>query len=247
MTDYQKNFRPDLAILDALTHCALSTNITVLHELVCPREQWVNLEALGNWLLGLENVGYVGRDPGADSAMPLYHITCKGRAWLCASDARAIFGERVDNKHAAAAAAPRPEPIQVSACDAEERKLPSTALICLDEDELNDWWTSLDVECKADAFAQFALHMHEGHDSHVYVEPSHLSVPVTGTIGALPITCCYCGLPGRDCLVERKRSVGAVLILRRYTCASQVCMKRFEAESDAMEREMRAAESAVQQ
>jgi hypothetical protein len=245
MTDYQKKIRPDMAILDALTHCTLPVNITVLHELVCPREQWVSLEALGFLLLSLEAEGLLTRMIDANDP-PVYHDTCKGRAHLCAFDAQAVFGERVDNKHAAAAA-PRPEPIQVSVCNAEERKLPSTALICLDEDELDDWWASLDVECKADAFAQFALHMHEGHDSHVYVEPSHLSVPVTRTLGALPTTCCYCGLPGRDCLVERKRSVGTVLILRRYTCASHVCNMRFEAEADATEREMRAAEPAVQQ
>lgn len=57
-----------------------------------------------------------------------------------------------------------------------------TAVICLDEDELNSWWNSLDVEQKADAFAQFSLTMYQG-VSHIYIE-THGAVPVKGTVGS---------------------------------------------------------------
>jgi hypothetical protein len=55
---------------------------------------------------------------------------------------------------------------------------PSTALLCVDEDELNDWWDALDVEAKADAFMQWSLG-NDGHNSHVYIKSS---IPVVGTL-----------------------------------------------------------------
>jgi hypothetical protein len=58
----------------------------------------------------------------------------------------------------------------------------STAVICLDEDELNAWWNSLDVEQKADAFAQFSLTMYQG-VSHIYIETRHDVIPVKGVVG----------------------------------------------------------------
>lgn len=74
--------------------------------------------------------------------------------------------------------------VSVSACHPGEPEAPATALLCVDEDELDEWWESLDVEMKADAFAQFALNMHHGFDSHVHVEPTD-RVPLAGTVGDL--------------------------------------------------------------
>jgi len=60
---------------------------------------------------------------------------------------------------------------------------PPTAVICIDEDELDRWWASLDVEQKADAFAQFSLAMYQG-ISHIYIEPhAEHRIPVMGTVG----------------------------------------------------------------
>jgi hypothetical protein len=69
---------------------------------------------------------------------------------------------------------PEPETSLPGSDDAE----PSTALLCVDEDELNDWWDALEVEAKADAFVQWSLG-NDGRNSHVYIEPS---IPVAGTL-----------------------------------------------------------------
>ncbi|MDR3723295.1 MAG: hypothetical protein P4K83_02245 [Terracidiphilus sp.] len=63
---------------------------------------------------------------------------------------------------------------------------PSTALLCIDEDEVNAWWNSLDVEQKIDAFAQFSLSMYQNGSSHIYVGMIHSNptVPVEGSIGS---------------------------------------------------------------
>jgi hypothetical protein len=53
------------------------------------------------------------------------------------------------------------------------------ATVCLDEEDLDAWWLSLDVEQKADAFAEFSLTMYQG-QSRLYIEPR---IPVEGVIG----------------------------------------------------------------
>ena len=52
----------------------------------------------------------------------------------------------------------------VSLCHSQT---PSTATVCLDEDELDDWWHGLDVECKADAFVGFSLRAQGQGESHI--------------------------------------------------------------------------------
>jgi hypothetical protein len=84
--------------------------------------------------------------------------------------------QRVAESHRAATGN---DPLHVTVCNSREPELPMRALLCIDEDELDDWWEALDVEQKADAFARFALHMYDD-DCHVYVEPT---IPVAGTIG----------------------------------------------------------------
>jgi len=61
---------------------------------------------------------------------------------------------------------------------------PPTALLCVDEDELDAWWESLDVEQKADCFTQFALTQYTGERCHIYIEQKPAGIPITGTIGA---------------------------------------------------------------
>lgn len=58
-----------------------------------------------------------------------------------------------------------------------------SAVICLDADELDAWWQSLDVEQKADAFAQFSLAMYQG-CSHIYIEPRENTIPFAGVVGS---------------------------------------------------------------
>jgi hypothetical protein len=56
----------------------------------------------------------------------------------------------------------------------------ATAFLCFSEDELDNWWAGLDVECKADAFAGFSLRAQGQEESFVAAEPR---IPVAGTIG----------------------------------------------------------------
>lgn len=68
------------------------------------------------------------------------------------------------------------------AAPVNEETDPPTALLCVDEDELDAWWQSLDVEQKADAFVRFTLTMYQD-DSHIYIDDA---VPVLGTVGDNP-------------------------------------------------------------
>jgi hypothetical protein len=73
--------------------------------------------------------------------------------------------------------------VQVAVCNTPEvPEKPSSALLCVDEDELDDWWDALDVEAKADAFVQWSLG-NDGRNSHVYIESRETkAVPVAGTV-----------------------------------------------------------------
>jgi hypothetical protein len=56
---------------------------------------------------------------------------------------------------------------------------PAVATMCLNEDELDEWWEDLDVECKAEAFLGFYL----GSSSHVSFE-RETRIPLAGTVAA---------------------------------------------------------------
>lgn len=97
-------------------------------------------------------------------------------------------------------------PLQVSVCNAKEPGdddgAPSSALISVNEEELDEWWDNLDVEAKADAWSQWSLGNH-GRNSHVYIEDEK-SVPVYGTVGETPEQ--WRAL--RDRFTESKTAVG---------------------------------------
>jgi hypothetical protein len=144
---------------------------TQLLDLVSAREQWISAEALGDALVSMIGAGWIERIDGPDSSVPKYVITSKGRARWAADEAKDVFASPIKPK----------QPLRVAVCDRKEP--PATALICVTEEELDEWWEDLDADCKADAFAGFALRSHGG-ESHVYVEQStDLRVPVAGTVG----------------------------------------------------------------
>lgn len=175
MTEYQKQGRVDLAILDALTRCTDPITFRALCSHVCPHEHWVSDDAISQKLVYLiaQKFVVVSHHPRGGS-VPMYSITQGGQVFLTASEAtpsRAPFH-----------AEHREEPLQVSFFHTEpEVPDAAQALLCVDEDELNDWWDALDVEAKADAFVQWSL-SNDGRNSHVYIEPP-ATVPVTGKIG----------------------------------------------------------------
>ncbi|MDR3797988.1 MAG: hypothetical protein P4K93_07535 [Terracidiphilus sp.] len=174
MTDYQKAKRPDLAILDVLSRKVVPIPLTTLYSDVCPEESWVSIEAIASQVRSLESTGHLHCSLGPDSSVPLYSITCKGRAHLIVADTHTIFHNHL-----------KEEPASVSICnapevsEATEEYEPAIAMLCVDEAELDKWWKALDVEAKADAFMQWSL-SNDGRNSHIYIDPS---IPVVGTIG----------------------------------------------------------------
>ena len=182
MTDHSNSnveVKIQAAILEALGQCATAVSVTALAEIADPREVLgMSVEDVDQGVRTLFVMGLVKCEIDRCSSANLWSITTKGRAHLIAGEVESVASD--------CRGAARPEPgqprIHATVCDAVEPKEPATALICLAEDELDAWWADLDVECKADAFAQFALHMHSGEHSYVHVEESR-SVPVLGTVG----------------------------------------------------------------
>jgi len=167
----------DLALLDALQQCIAPVGLEALTEIAWPRDNAHSVPLVRQWLTALESAGYVTRYIGVEGAPFTWAITDKGRAHWAACEARQVFRECAE--HTPVRPAPKPDSFRITACDAADPHIPSTALLCVDEDELDEWWDNLDVGCKADAFAGFALRMHSG-ESHVYVEAG---VPIIGTAG----------------------------------------------------------------
>jgi DNA-binding MarR family transcriptional regulator len=166
VTVFQSVNRPDLAILDALDRCVDPITLKAIDSHVCPHERWTSFDDLSKNVRALVADGMITSSfhPGG-GGVPVYAITMKGRNYLSAA-------ERLD-------------PIGVTVCNRREPEVPDAAIatICIDEDELNNWWDGLEVEAKADAFTRYALDT-EGRDSRVYIEPcAAVSVPVVGTVG----------------------------------------------------------------
>jgi hypothetical protein len=178
MTEYQNQGRVDLAILDALGRCAEPITFRALCSHVCAHSHWASDDAISRTLMQLVAEKHVvqSRHPAAKGGAPLfYNITQAGQVRLTAAEASPSH-ESFHKEH-------REEPLQVSMCDHSEPEVPDAAqaLICIDEDELNDWWDALDVEAKADAFAQYSL-ANDGRNSHVYIEPT-VAVPLKSPLG----------------------------------------------------------------
>lgn len=204
MTNYQITGRPDLAILDALWRCKNPITLAALNKHVCPQEQWVSVEAQTAQIRTLEDAGYVHRSSDPTGG-PVYSITQRGRAHLIAADSALLmrpfvettgdtlrdvmqpYATMADKAQPSATSESAEEyPRVVSVCAGQDEDTdPPVALLCVDEDELDNWWAALDVEAKADAFAQYSL-SNDGSDSHVYIEPhpepAH-SIHIEGSIG----------------------------------------------------------------
>jgi hypothetical protein len=157
------------AMLSFSTRVALPMDLDCLHKkITASGKGHITFEDLCNVLGKLTFQDLVESAPNSE-----FLITERGRARLIADEAREIFGERAPT-----------EPIRASYCGPliGEERIPDTVLLCIDENELDGWWRSLSAEQKGDCFAGFALSMHEGSDSHVYVESAD-RIPVDGTIG----------------------------------------------------------------
>ncbi len=174
MMDYQRMFRGDLAILDALLRFATPISEENLHTLLCPGGEWLSMDGLRELMHALVDAGYVHAAFNSANTGTLFSINVKGHAHLVAEEAKCAL--RVQGE-----AAKPEEPVRVTCCKHGEPAESPMALICLSEDDLDEWWQSLDVEMKAAAFSGFALRMHTGFDSHIHVEPGVVRVPVLGT------------------------------------------------------------------
>jgi hypothetical protein len=208
-----KVVRTDLMLLDALSNCDAPVTTAALTERADPRglAKLTSGDTIRLLSFMLAD-GFVTREGFSCDNRLTWKITEKGRAYLIAEEARDIFNTPL-GRDRRCADKPRieeaPEPIRrteagaalheqlvdshahldnqrasASVCNAKEPEVPPTALLCVDENELDDWWESLDVEGKADAFAQFALNMHHGFDSHIHVERTDRA-PLAGTVGNL--------------------------------------------------------------
>jgi hypothetical protein len=117
----------------------------------------VGIGELGTILRDLLSENEVNRIDGPDSSVPCWAITRGGVDRLVDAKSDAALADR-----------------------ASKLEEPPTALLCIDEDELDNWWQNLDVEQKADAFSGYTLDP-SGSRSHIYIEPA---IHVLGTIGA---------------------------------------------------------------
>jgi hypothetical protein len=120
----------------------------------------ISEDALSLALAELGNDYLVDRIPTAGQ-LDSFGVTMRGRAKLLAAAARNAFA--ADNE----------DPIEVRSCHHRDPEPPAVATVCLAEDELDDWWTLLDVDRKASLFVGHAL-LHAIEDRRI---------PVVGTIG----------------------------------------------------------------
>lgn len=204
--------RTDLMLLDALSNCYIPVTTGALVEFADPRglAQLTSGDAIRLLSFMLAD-GYVERAERRDGTGLLWSITEKGRAHLIACEAKDIFDEcarhtpvardrrSTDKPHVEEAPHTHDVPIRTEAGANLHKQLlashtrldelgiveeePATALLCVDEDELDDWWQNLDVEAKADAFVQWSLG-NDGRNSHVYIEEPR--IPLAGTVGESP-------------------------------------------------------------
>ena len=173
MTKFQKAQRVDLAILDALWTSKSPVDLNTLYSRVCTHGTWVSLDSAAAWLRPLTAEGFVNTIQGADSSVPLYALTETGRKFLTLGE-NALKAQMFHEEQSSVTSCNHNEP---------EDNEPARALLCVDEDELDSWWDALEVEAKADAFAQWSLG-NDGLNSHVYIERnSAAEIPVKGKVG----------------------------------------------------------------
>lgn len=192
-------------LLDALAACTGPANTEMVTEFADPRgERHLKPEQVGYSLAEMVADGYVYRI-GNDDGSGAWAITQKGRAHLVAIEAKQIFADcerhtpvrRPRIEEAPESYSPGPESLnerlracheeldrqgvpRVSVCNAKEPKLPAFARVAINEDELDDWWSSLDVTAKGVAFTEYSL---QNAGPTIAADPAR--IPVTGTVGDL--------------------------------------------------------------
>lgn len=101
------------------------------------------------------------------------------RGWQILSDERKAM-PRFDFESSSAnlkAIAESLDAERVTICEAKEP--PSHATVCVDEDELDEWWDQLGVDLKAEAFVRFSLYG----VSHGDFSDHEARVPIEGAVG----------------------------------------------------------------
>ena len=183
--------RSDLILLDALSHCENPVYIEALIEIADPRgaAKLTKIEVIRE-LSFMFGDGYVERRGSYEGFNFAWSITPKGRAHLVACEAQEIFDEcarhtpiraTLDEQLRESHAKLDQEgvaPARVSFCRQAEPKPAAVATVCLNEDELDDWWSCLDVEAKAAAFCEYSL----GEITRSYNKEG---VPLAGVVGDL--------------------------------------------------------------
>jgi hypothetical protein len=182
--------RSDLILLDALSHCENPASVEALIEIADPRgaAKLVRSEVIRE-LSSMVGDGYVGYFKG-EGLPKEWIITPKGRAHLVACEAQEIFDEcarhtpiratlddQLRGSHAKLDREGVP-PARVSCCHPQEPKPAAVATVCLNEDELDDWWSCLDVEAKAAAFCEYSL-------AEITRSYKKEGIPLAGVVGDL--------------------------------------------------------------
>jgi hypothetical protein len=152
----------EVRLLQALLSLETWVTATILADHIAMRSPYVVEETLNI----LASKGHVTKRYFTPQ-QPVWSISGSGKVWLTA------LGKDM------------PRPMSATICHVEEPTIASVAYICLDEDELDNWWDGLDVEAKSDAFIGYSLRAQGQDDSHVYCPGLDLddSIPVRGTIG----------------------------------------------------------------
>lgn len=162
MTDPKNLLVCQKLALEALSLCAAPCTIDQLVEIADPGGNmpldWMDLRDALDLLAHLGFVTY-------------FHQTGMPETWQISDSGRQLWGLSIAGQNATEYRAP---------AVIEERD-PEIATVCIDEEELDDWWKTLDCDQKADAFTQFSLRMYSA-ASRIYIEPAGTSIPVNGTI-----------------------------------------------------------------
>jgi hypothetical protein len=192
--------RLDLILLDGLSRCKEPASTDAVIQISDPRD-FAKIESNDAvYVLTLMVAAGYAEQTGKNSNALRWVITEKGRAHLIASETRSVIEEvarhtpiRTESVRAGSVTdKPRIEEATEMDLNARLRashdeldrngvpRLPAVATVCLNEDELDDWWTSLDTTSRAVAFTEYSLRNAGPTTSGVEIR-----VPVIGTAGEM--------------------------------------------------------------
>lgn len=235
----------DPYVLEALSKCKAPVSIETLLDVADPRHtRGLTTDTLAELMAIMVANGHA--QTTHDGRHYFYSLTEHGCAHLIALEVQGTM--RDVRSHV---------PIRAAICNRREPEPVATALISIAEDELDDWWETLDAEMKADVFADFCLGQ--------YVKPSRIrdevahGVPLAGTLGerdaqlfpraAAPTEtrnapapqtplvahiCDYCGnsiTAGITASVEGDISSGE-MAFTRFVCPKAACQLKWDADLD---------------